>query len=74
MVQHENSQPAENANKPLIETEGSPESHQTGEEIKSGARNEDQLDSFKQAVPPGGRDAYPELQAGTPPDTGDENL
>jgi hypothetical protein len=73
MVQQEDSQPAD-YNKPLNETEGSQESHQTGEEIRDGARNEDQLEGFKQAAPPGGRDAYPELQAGAQPDTGNEDL
>jgi hypothetical protein len=71
MIQQENNQPADEGNKPLNETEGSQETHQTGEEIREGARNEDQLNGFKEAVPPGGRDAYPELQAGTPPSTGD---
>lgn len=46
---------------------------ESGEEIIEGAHTEDQLDKLKEAVSPGGRDAYPERQAGTEPSTGDEN-
>jgi hypothetical protein len=46
---------------------------QSGEEIIEGAHTEDQLDKLKEAVAPGGRDAYPERQAGAEPSTGDEN-
>lgn len=63
----------ENSKQPT-DTDGLQETHQSGEDIRDGARNEDQLDKIKEAVPEGGRDAYPELQAGAPPNTGDENL
>lgn len=46
---------------------GLQETRATGEEIVSGAKQEDQLDKLKQAVPEGGRDNYPELQSGVQP-------
>ena len=46
----------------LQETRGSKE------DIRNGARQEDQLDKFKQHVPEGGRDNYPDLQSGAQPD------
>lgn len=74
MEQENKDQLSEQGNKPLNELEGLQEAHQDGEAIREGARNEDQLDKIKQNIPPGGRDAYPERQAGTPANTGDENL
>lgn len=73
-MEQENKQLEDQGNKPLNEREGLQETHQTGEEIRSGARNEDQLDKIKGAVTEGGRDAYPELQSGAPPNTGDDKL
>jgi len=46
---------------------GLQETRATGEEIVNGAQQEDQLDKFKQAVPEGGRDNYPDLQSGVQP-------
>jgi hypothetical protein len=73
-VEQENNQLGEQGTAPLNENKGLEDTHQTGEEIRAGARNEDQLDKIKENIPPGGRDAYPEQHAGTPPNTGDENL
>jgi hypothetical protein len=44
------------------------DNQQEGKDIIKGATNEDQLDKLKEAVPEGGRDAYPEKQSGTEPD------
>jgi hypothetical protein len=68
----EEQNPLEEQDTPQQEPEGLQDAHQTGEDIRAGARNEDQLDKMKQAVPEGGRDAYPERQAGAPPSTGDK--
>jgi|GEM_PF-6591174 len=46
---------------------GLQETRASGEEIVSGARQEDQLDKFKKDVPEGGRDSYPNLQSGVQP-------
>lgn len=46
---------------------GLQETRASGEEIVSGARQEDQFDKFKQDVPEGGRDNYPDLQSGVEP-------
>jgi hypothetical protein len=72
-VEQDNDQLKQQENQTLSEPEGLQDAHQTGEDIRAGARNEDQLDKIKQAAPEGGRDAYPELQAGATPSTGDKN-
>jgi len=51
----------------MYKDQGLQETRETGEEIVSGAKQEDQLDEFKQAVPEGGRDNYPEIQSGVQP-------
>jgi hypothetical protein len=48
--------------------QGTQDNHQSAENIVKGASNEDQLDKFKESVEEGGRDAYPDQHAGTPPD------
>jgi hypothetical protein len=73
MSQENNDQLEGQQNKPLNEREGLQESNKTGEQITGGANQEDQLDKIKQNAPEGGRDAYPERQAGTPPSTGDHD-
>lgn len=68
-MEQENKQLEEQGNKPYDQKEGLQDSNQPGEDIISGARNEDQLDKIKENNPEGGRDAYPDRQQGTPPDT-----
>ncbi|WP_345950680.1 hypothetical protein ABDD95_04345 [Mucilaginibacter sp. PAMB04274] len=68
-MEQENDQLNEQGANPYNEKEGLQDAHQSGQEIRDGARNEDQLDKIKASVPKGGRDAYPEQQAGTPPNT-----
>jgi hypothetical protein len=68
-MNQENNQLEDQANKPLEEKEGLKDTNLSGEDIREGANEEDQLDKIKQNVPEGGRDAYPEKQAGTPPNT-----
>jgi len=46
---------------------GLQETRASREEIVSGAQQEDQLDKFKQSVPEGGRENYPDLQSGVQP-------
>lgn len=48
--------------------EGPQDNHQSGQNIVSGANDESQLDKFKENIPEGGRESYPEKQAGTTPD------
>jgi hypothetical protein len=68
-MEQEKNQLNEQGTKPYDQKEGLQDSIQTGDEIRSGARNEDQLDKIKENQPEGGRDAYPERQQGTPPNT-----
>ena len=62
----------EQANKPYPEKEGLQQANQDGKTILDGAHETDQLDKFKENVPEGGRDAYPELQEGAEPSQGDK--
>ncbi|GAB2684783.1 hypothetical protein GCM10027037_02580 [Mucilaginibacter koreensis] len=50
------------------QAQNAPDNHQSGENIVKGANNEDQLNRFKESAPEGGRNVYPDQQAGTPPD------
>lgn len=55
------------------EEEGLQQANKNGEEILEGAQETDQLDQFKNNVPEGGRDAYPDLQEGAQPSEGDKS-
>ncbi|WP_342646031.1 hypothetical protein [Mucilaginibacter sp. CSA2-8R] len=68
-MNQENNQLKDQANKPLEEKEGLKDTNLSGEAIRKGANEVDQLDKIKQNVSDGGRDAYQEKQAGTPPTT-----
>jgi hypothetical protein len=54
--------------KSMYQDPGLTETRASAEEIVGGAKQEDQLDKFKQAVENGGRDNYPDLQSGVQPD------
>jgi hypothetical protein len=62
----------EQANRPYSEKEGLQQTNKDGQEIVDGAHETDQLDKFKQNVPEGGRDNYPDLQQGAQPSEGDK--
>ena len=68
-MNEEKDQLEEQATRPPQEKEGLQDTNLSGEAIRKGAEEEDQLDKIKQNAPEGGRDAYPEKQAGTPPNT-----
>ncbi|WP_158826805.1 hypothetical protein [Mucilaginibacter lacusdianchii] len=68
-MEQEKNQLDEQGTKPYDQKEGLQDSNQSGEDIRSGARDEDQLSKIKENSPEGGRDAYPERQQGAPPDT-----
>jgi hypothetical protein len=69
MMNQENDQLKDQETKPIEEKEGLKDTNLPGEVIIKGANQQDQLDKIKQNIPEGGRDAYPEKQAGAPPNT-----
>jgi len=50
MLEEENNEQESQLNNPAAEQQGALETNHTGKEIVDGARNEDQLDSLKEAV------------------------
>ncbi|QJD94857.1 hypothetical protein HH214_02665 [Mucilaginibacter robiniae] len=55
--------------KPYDEKEGLQEAHESGQEIISGANDEDQLAKLKEAAPKNSQGINPENQEGATPDT-----
>jgi hypothetical protein len=69
MAEQNENQLAQQANQPYHKKEGLQDANQPGKDIVKGARDESQLNKIKQHVPEGGREAYPERQAGAPANT-----